>query len=91
MDHEVVPGQMAFFPWPNFHGQFFFKLQILKPLGMSVGVNRAWTKRSDHAPRSRFIDFFNTCPKREVLVFFFVMLYLLHPFPLNSSHVKLYI
>jgi hypothetical protein len=26
-----------------------------------------WIKKSDHAPKSEGADFFNTCPKREIL------------------------
>jgi hypothetical protein len=26
-----------------------------------------WTKKSDHAPKSEGVYFFNTCPKRAIL------------------------
>ena len=56
------------FPWSDlwsyFHGHSY---ENLKPLGPSLGVNRMWTKRNDHAPKSECVDFFNICPKRAVL------------------------
>ena len=46
---------------------FFKKNQFAKPLGPSLGVNRMWIERNDHAPKSECADFFNICPKRVIL------------------------
>jgi hypothetical protein len=26
-----------------------------------------WTKKSDHAPKSEGVDYFNTCPKKAIV------------------------
>ena len=60
MHHEVKPRKIAFF-----HGPISLKNQFTKPLGPSLGVNRMFTKKNDHAPKSECADFFfNICPKR---------------------------
>jgi hypothetical protein len=33
------------------------KKLVLRALGPSLGVNRMWTKKSDHAPKSEGVDF----------------------------------
>jgi hypothetical protein len=43
------------------------KKKNYKSLDPSLGVNRMWTKRNDHAPNSECAGFFNICPKREIL------------------------
>jgi hypothetical protein len=43
------------------------KKLVLRVLGPSLGVNRMWTKKSDHAPKIEGAHFFNTCPKRAIL------------------------
>ena len=45
------------------------KKSISKALGPSLGVNRIWTKKNDHAPQSECVDFFkiNIYPKRAFL------------------------
>ena len=53
--------------WSNYFINVFSK-----PLGLSLGVNRTWTKRSDHAPKSGCADFFLICSKRLVLRNFFM-------------------
>ena len=45
----------------------FIDNQFTKPSGPSLGVNRMWTKKNDHAPKNECADFFNTCPKRAPL------------------------
>ena len=44
---------MVQLPWPN-----LLTNQFIRPLGPSLGVNRTWTKRNDHAPKSECVDFF---------------------------------
>jgi hypothetical protein len=41
------------------------KNQFTKPLGPSLGVNRIWTKRNDHASKSECAYVFNICPKGQ--------------------------
>ena len=41
----------------------FLKKWFTKPLGPSLGVNRMWTKRNDHAARSGWAYSFNISPK----------------------------
>ena len=43
------------------------KILVLRALGPSLGVNRMWTKKSDHAPKSEGVDYFNTCPKKATV------------------------
>ena len=62
MDHEVKPWNDGIFPWSN-----FLKKQFTKPLFSLLGVNRMWTKRNDHAPKTSCAGFLNICPKEEVL------------------------
>ena len=58
MAHGVGPWKMVFFHdltwWVDFHGPISKpkKNQFTKPLGPSLGVNRMWTKRCDHAPKT---------------------------------------
>ena len=66
MDHE----KMAFFPWSDLMVQLSwskFLNQFIKHVGSSLGVNRMWTKRNDHAPKNECANFFNMCPKRAIL------------------------
>jgi hypothetical protein len=51
---------------PTFMVRLHKKL-VLRALGPSLAVNRMWTKKSDHAPKSEGAHFFNTCPKRAIL------------------------
>jgi hypothetical protein len=52
---------------PIFIGRLCKSL-VLKALGHPVGVNRMWTKKNDHAPKTECADlFFNTCPKSALL------------------------
>jgi hypothetical protein len=70
MDHEVRPFKMAFVNGPTSMVRLLKKL-VLKALGPSVGVNRMWTKKNYHAPKSDcglfYLFIFNTCPERAVL------------------------
>ena len=31
---------------------------VWKALGPSLGINRMWTKKNDHAPKNECVDFF---------------------------------
>ena len=64
-DHEVGPWKMAFVNGLSSWSEFI-KI-VLRALGPSLGVNRMWTKKSDHAPKNEGDDVFNTCPKRAIL------------------------
>ena len=70
MAHEGGPWKMAFFHgltwWSNFHGPISLKNQLTKSLGPSVGVNRMWTKRYDHALKRECVDFFNIVSKGQL-------------------------
>ena len=46
-------NSMVQLPWSN-----FLKIQFTNSLGPSLGVNRMWTKKNDHAPKSESADFF---------------------------------
>ena len=35
-------------------------------MGPSLGVNRMWTMKNDHAPKNGGADFFNICPKKAI-------------------------
>ena len=61
-DHGRWPLSMVRLSWSD-----FIKKLVLRALGPSLGVNRMWTKKSDHAPKSEDADYFNTCPKRAIL------------------------
>ena len=50
---------------PNFRSDYL-RNQFKKLLGPSLGVNRMWTKKNDHPPKSECADFFSTCPKRAL-------------------------
>ena len=52
--------------WSEFMVQLLKKL-VLRALGSSLGINRMWAKKNDHALKSEGVDFFNTCSKRVVL------------------------
>ena len=69
MDHKVVPCPDGIFLWSHYHDLIFKKMQFLKALDPSLGVNRTWTKRSDHALESGF-SFMYICPKRTFLGLF---------------------
>ena len=45
------------FSWSDFMVQFL-KNQVTKSLGLSLHVNRMWTKRNDHAPKSECVFIF---------------------------------
>ena len=66
MDHERWPLSMV-----QVHGLTsmvrLHKKLVLRALGPSLGVNRMWTKKNDHTPKSEGADFFNACPKRAIL------------------------
>jgi hypothetical protein len=53
---------MVYISWSEFLKKIF-----TKPLGPSLGVNRMWTKRNDHAARSGCDDFFYASPKRAFM------------------------
>ena len=61
------------FPWSNFMVHLswsdFFKSNLQSLWAPSPGVNRIWTKRNDHAPKSECASFFfsNICPMMAVL------------------------
>ena len=81
MDHEVVPCQMTFF-----HGHTSMvnlcNMEFLKALGLSLGGNRTWTKRSDHAPKSRScLCLYYIIQSGSFGEFFFCMFHLLHVSP----------
>jgi hypothetical protein len=69
---------LHYVPWSRimeegpFQWSDFLKNLVLKVLGLSLGTNRMWTKKNDHAPKSECVDFylfiFNTCPKRKKLI-----------------------
>ena len=50
----------------------FSKYAFFNPLGPWLGVNWTWTKRSDHAPKNGCLDSSSICPKRGVLINFFM-------------------
>ena len=57
MNHEVWQWKMAFSHGSDFMVQLPWSdllktNQFTKPLGPSLDVNRMWTKRNDHAPKS---------------------------------------
>ena len=56
MDHESPTMEDGLFPWSDLMVQLpwpdFLENQFTKPLGPSLGVNRMWIKKNDHAPRS---------------------------------------
>ena len=61
MDHDVGPSKMAFSNGPCSCPTsmiWLLKNIVLKALGPSLGVNRMWTKKNDHAPKSECADFF---------------------------------
>ena len=47
------------YPWSD-----FLKNQFIQSLGSSLGVNRMWIKRNDHAPKSECADFLSRRPKK---------------------------
>ena len=55
---------MVQLPWSDF---FKKKIQFTKYLGLSLGVNRMWAQRNDHASKRECVDSFNICPKRTIL------------------------
>ena len=57
MDHEVGPWKMAFVNGPRSWSDFPTEKLVLRALGPSLGVNRMWTKKNDHAPKSERADF----------------------------------
>ena len=59
------------FSWSNLMVQLsrsYLKInKFMKPLGPSLGVNRMWTKRNDHAPKNECVGLIDACPKKAVL------------------------
>ena len=51
-----------FFPWSDLMVQLawfnILKKLIYKAFGPSLGVDRMWTKKNDHAPKSECVEFF---------------------------------
>jgi hypothetical protein len=66
MEHEVGSWKVALVNGPSSMIRLHKNL-VLRALGLSLGVNRMWTKNNDHAPKSEGADFFNTCPIRAIL------------------------
>ena len=58
MDHERWPFSMLRFLQK-------ISLQLTKPLGPSLGVNRMWTKRNDYAPKNECADCLIYVQKRQ--------------------------
>lgn len=54
-DHEVVPCHVAF-SMVTLSCSNLRKMECLKPLDPSLGVNQTWTKRSDHEQKSECVD-----------------------------------
>ena len=67
---------MVTLPW-----SIFFLNTFLRPLNPSLGVNRTWAKKSDHAPKGGYAHFFNICPQRAVWGIFFMFDLLPFVFP----------
>ena len=65
-DHGRLPFFMVQLevqlPWSIFSWK-----QFTKPLGLSLGVNRMWTKKNDHAQKVDVLKKINICSKRAVL------------------------
>ena len=58
MDHEVRPWKFSIVRLDGpISRSDFLKNQFTKLLGSSLGVNRMWTKRNHHAPKSECVDF----------------------------------
>ena len=59
----IVRAGLHYKPWSRtmeeglFQWSNFLKKSILKALSPSLGVNRMWTKKNDHAPKSECADF----------------------------------
>ena len=60
MDHEVGRGKWLL-SMVRVHGRTFvtwlLEKLVLRVLGPSLGVNRMWTKKNDHAPKSEGVGF----------------------------------
>ena len=67
-------------PWSEFMVRLpwseLLKNQFTRFMGPSLGVNRMWTKRNDHAPKSGCASFLNIYPKGQF--WFFFMFSLIH-------------
>ena len=78
---------------------------VLEVLGPSLGVNRMWTKKNDHASKNECVDFFQYMSKKDIfkeisslLIFLSsLMLYLssllvkcVKDVACKSSHKKIY-
>ena len=56
--HGRWPSSMVRHDGPTYGPiSFLFLNQFTKPLGPSLGVNRMWTKRNDHAPKNECASF----------------------------------
>ena len=73
MVYNLIKGRFTLWTMKSDHGRGFFsmvrvhaptfmvrllKKSVLKALGPSLGVNRMWTKKNDHASKSECADFF---------------------------------
>jgi len=57
MNHEVGPRKMVFFSWSVW---VLNKKSIYQAFGVpSLGVNRMWTKKNDHAPKVNVLIYFS--------------------------------
>ena len=61
-DHERWPFSMV-----QLHVLISSKKSFPKAFGPSLGLNRMWIKRNDHAPKNECVDLFYVCPRRVVL------------------------
>ena len=77
MDHEAGPWKRAFFNGLSSWSDFLKKL-VLKALGPSLGVNRMWTKKNDHAPKRTFLKKIQICPFSCLLLGFNCLHFLLN-------------
>ena len=49
--------EYGLYSWSNLPQSDLCKNQFTKPLGSSLGVNRMWTKKNDHAPKVNVLIF----------------------------------
>ena len=88
---SLVPLRARFTSWTIEYGPFFFMVRLLnkpiyKAFGPSPGVNRMWTKRNDHAPKSECVKKFNIYLKNnQVWPFFWLHFLFSFIFNLNFS------
>ena len=62
-DHGRGPFLMVWVHGPTSMVRLLRKL-VLKALGPLLCVNQMWTKKNDHAPKSKCVDFFLNMPKK---------------------------